>query len=844
MIALRPSRSVARVACLVLSLGLPCELSTLRAYGAGDKRIAPGALAEIQALEQEKAARTPAEQKLDSNLLYAHKKLVTGVASAAVPHLEPSVKIRPDGLVEVDVSASVSADLLGFITNSGGQIINSFPQYQTIRAAIPLSAVEAIAARPDVRFVDRAQEARHNFTDAEGDFCHQGALARGNFGVDGTGIKVGVLSDSDTYLTNAQAAGDLGPVTTLPGQAGPTTGEQGDGEGTAMMDVVHRIAPGAQLYFATGDPSQAQMASNILALAAAGCRIIVDDISYGGEFPFQESQPIAQAVQTVSDQGVLYFSSAANSGNEDSGTSGTWEGDFADGGAVGSPITGTGKGGGFESGRVHNFSGGTNYDFITSTGSQNGIDLWWSDAWGSSSNDYDVFVLNSTGTSVLAFSNSSQPGSPYPWEPVPANADTSFDNGELIVVVKYSGAARFLHLSAGPHFQLAFNTPGNTHGHNSSSAANAFCVAATPAYLAQEFGDPSGPYPNNPFTGGAANRVETFTSDGPRRIFYYPDGTPITPGNFSSTGGLLLQKPDITAADGVTTTAALGGNFNLFFGTSCAAPHAAAIAALLLSYNPSLNPAQVRSLLTSTALDIMATGWDRDSGYGIVMPEPALAVSPAPPPVISIINPASAIVGTPIVIYGANFATTTNVQFNGVAAQFVSLSNSVIVVTAIPAAATTGPLRIATRWGGASAMFNVLPTPAPPNDNFANATILSGTAAMVSGTTVGATKEPGEPNHAGNAGGKSIWYSWTAPEAGTFSLDTVGSSFNTLLAVYTGNAVNALTPIASNVGSGSNGTSALTFSAVLGTTYRIAVDGVGGASGSIVLRLLPAQTTI
>jgi hypothetical protein len=209
-----------------------------------------------------------------------------------------------------------------------------------------------------------------------------------------------------------------------------------------------------------------------------------------------------------------------------------------------------------------------------------------------------------------------------------------------------------------------------------------------------------------------------------------------------------------------------------------------------------------------------------------------------------VINPASAIVGTPIVIYGANFATTTNVQFNGVAAQFVTLSNSVVVVTAIPAGSTTGALRISTRWGVTSAAFTVLPTPAPPNDNFVNATVLSGTAAMVSGTTAGATKEPGEPNHAGNAGGKSIWYDWTAPEAGTFSLDTSGSSFNTLLAVYTGTAVNALTLIASNTGSGSNGTSALTFNAVSNTTYRFAVDGVGGASGSVVLRLLPAQTTI
>src|SRR2546425_3343776 len=139
------------------------------------------------------------------------------------------------------------------------------------------------------------------------------------------------------------------------------------------------------------------MASNILALAAAGCKVIVDDIAYPDESPFQEGQPIAQAVQTVSDQGVLYFSSARNSGNEDSGQSGTWEGDFADGGATGPPISG------IESGRVHNFGGGTNYDAVTAINAAS-ADLFWSDPLGASTNDYDLFVLDSSGASVAASS--------------------------------------------------------------------------------------------------------------------------------------------------------------------------------------------------------------------------------------------------------------------------------------------------------------------------------------------------------------------------------------------------------------------------------------------------------
>jgi subtilisin-like proprotein convertase family protein len=127
---------------------------------------------------------------------------------------------------------------------------------------------------------------------------------------------------------------------------------------------------------------------------------------------------------------------------------------------------------------------------------------------------------------------------------------------------------------------------------------------------------------------------------------------------------------------------------------------------------------------------------------------------------------------------------------------------------------------------------------APANNNFANAQGLSGGSASVSGTTVNATKESGEPNHAGNAGGHSIWYFWTAPGNTSVVVDTIGSSFDTLLAVYRGSSVNGLTAVASNddIGSG-NRQSRVTFTPVAGTTYRIAVDGYNGASGGTVLTL-------
>src|SRR6266568_4110133 len=132
----------------------------------------------------------------------------------------------------------------------------------------------------------------------------------------------------------------------------------------------------------------------------------------------------------------------------------------------------------------------------------------------------------------------------------------------------------------------------------------------------------------------------------------------------------------------------------------------------------------------------------------------------------------------------------------------------------------------------------VIGSATPVNDNFANAQGLSGASASVIGTSVNATKESGEPNHAGNSGGHSVWYFWTAPGNTTVVVDTVGSSFDTLLAVYRGSSVSALTAVTSNddIASG-NLQSRVTFTPVAGTTYRIAVDGYGGASGSIVLTL-------
>jgi hypothetical protein len=127
------------------------------------------------------------------------------------------------------------------------------------------------------------------------------------------------------------------------------------------------------------------------------------------------------------------------------------------------------------------------------------------------------------------------------------------------------------------------------------------------------------------------------------------------------------------------------------------------------------------------------------------------------------------------------------------------------------------------------------PAGAPPNDPFANATPISGSTGTVSGTSVGATRETGEPFHYASKGGRSVWYRWTAPASGTVTFDTIGSGFDTLLAAYTGTAVAALTRLASDDDSAGSYRSRITFAATAGTTYSVAVDGPGAKSGSVRL---------
>lgn len=711
--------------------------------------ISPEAQMQIKSLLDEKNARTPVQQKIDSNLLYATKMHRGESITSAVPTLEVNVGEDANGFVTVDISADVSTKLLATLKRMGVDVESSFPEYHTMRARVRLDKLEDIAALPQVHFIMPKQESTTNHVDRsqvqprveplfsglapkqmaagqeqtrfqnvasrlaelgigddsttnvipnghvgtgsahnESVITHGIYGARGAFNTTGTGIKIGVLSNGVVSLAASQGLGDLGPVTVIPGQTG--TGD----EGTAMLEIIHDIAPNADLYFATANSTPAQFATNILALRAAGCDIIVDDVFYFAESPFQDGQGplvvsptnggvVAQAVIDVTASGALYFSSAGNSGNKTDTTSGTWEGDFVSAGTL-ALVPG---------GNVADFdptAAVATSDLLTVGTGTAPMSLDWSDPLGGSANDYDLFILNSTLTTVISSAANVQSGTQDPHEQTTV---TVAANRRAVILQKTGAADRFLHLSTN-RGALSLSTTGTTYGHSSPAAA--YSTAAVPAFMPFAFPAAGPIFFNGPYPAlhSATSKTETFSSDGPRRLFYNADSTAITPGNVSSTGGTLRQKPDIAAADGGDVTG-VGGFGSPFYGTSAAAPTAAAIAGLLKSANPGLTPAQVRTALTTSAIDIEAAGVDPDTGAGMVMAIPAMN--------------AAGLTGRAFIELDSYSTTDTSGTINGVVEQgeggslTVSLKNSgVLNATGITTTLTTSTPNVGITQGSSA----------------------------------------------------------------------------------------------------------------------------------------------
>ena len=577
---------------------------------------------QIEALLAKKAERTPSQRKVSSRLLDTVPKPGEQAPTGARREAAETDASAPEGLVTVDIRANVTPEVLSRIRALGGIVVNSVPKYRAIRAQLPPGAVEPLARldavqtiRPGDKARTRGQRSalppivradvpdtpvtRKDDTSA-GDTAHRAGAARRTHSVTGSGIGIGVISNGVRTLADRQASGDVpARVNVLPGQEG-----RGD-EGTAILEIVYDLAPGAELYFATGDGGQAQVAANIEALCDAGADVILDDVGYFLEASFQDDL-IAQGVNAAVGDGCFYFSAAGNDGNLNDGTSGVWEGDYS----AGSPLTVEGE----TAGVRHDFGGGMEANELTGSGffrSSGPIILQWADPLGASSNDYDLFLINEDGD-VVASSTDTQDGTQDPIESI-SGGGTSY----TLVVVKVTGADRYLRLQA-IEGRLQIATAGAAYGH--AAAENTVSVAAVDVRTAAGSG--------KVFNG--TESVRTTNSDGPRRIFFQPDGTPITSGDFSETGGKLLRKPDLTAASCVSTATP---GFSTFCGTSAAAPHAAAIAALMVEAAGGPKHVTQKTLLremTGSALDIEADGFDRDAGAGIVMAPGAVGAAAVP----------------------------------------------------------------------------------------------------------------------------------------------------------------------------------------------------------------------
>ena len=318
------------------------------------------ARAQIAKLAEAKAARTVGENKIETSLLTA-AQLRRGRALPAGVRQTSAISVEASGRTRVAIRGSVTPALLERVRALGGQVLTSRPEDGVVSAEIPVDAVAGLADLSEVRRVSaldsasttahvtspaapptkhqRARQLRTGLQRAltqaqgsssqavagsvvsEGDRVHGADRARSKVKVSGVGVTVGVLSDGVRSLAASVASGNL------PADVRVLANDQGD-EGTAMLEIVHDMAPAAKLGFATADIDTARLRRTTSArCGAAGCDVIVDDVLYFNEVPFQDG-PIARAVNDVTADGAFYFSSAGNEGTSIDGHGGQLRGRF------------------------------------------------------------------------------------------------------------------------------------------------------------------------------------------------------------------------------------------------------------------------------------------------------------------------------------------------------------------------------------------------------------------------------------------------------------------------------------------------------------------------------------
>ncbi len=530
------------------------------------------------------AALTPVQRKIDTMLRETAKSIAArGATRAEVLISRPAQvsdryrRVDNDGMIQCYVEFGLSfSSAAAAVTAAGGKVELTSREMHVIQCQIPYDALERVAADSGVGRIRLPSYAvsRSGSVNSEGDTIHRANVVRTTNNVVGTGIKVGVIGDGIAGIAASQASGDI--PATYEAQSARADGSISAGsEGLAMMELVYDLAPGAALAFSSANTSAEFVnAINILE-GTFHCNIICDDLFFYDE-PYFEDGAIGTRINQFVNAGGLFVASAGN-GNDQN----YYESDFV-------PITTTVGG---TSMTVHNFGSPAPQTshilrVLVPGGSTLPVALQWNEPFGSSTSDYSlIFTVSSTGATIN-FTSDSNTTNPYEFLAI-TNTGTGAGYGYFLVRKK-TGTDRRIKLMSDfvpGYFTDKFSTTGSVLGH--SAVANVIACGALDK---------------------TTGNLEAFSAQGPA---------------FLSSG--LRNKPDLCGVDNVTVTGN-GGFGTTFGGTSAAAAHTAAVAALIWSANKNQTNAVVRNILQSTAVDVGAAGYDTATGFGRVDAVNALAM--------------------------------------------------------------------------------------------------------------------------------------------------------------------------------------------------------------------------
>lgn len=502
--------------------------------------------------------------------------------------------------VAVRVTARDVDALLPALQQLDFQTIASAPEAYLVEGTIPIARLldlEDLADQGLLGVVPIYQPITDKgAVTSQADFVHEADRVRGTAptNYDGTGIRIGILSNSYNILGGETAGINSGDLPAAGVTLIAESENQNDtDEGRAMAELIHDLAPGASLAFATANGGELAYADNIRRLAApaeGNADIIVDDVVYLAE-PFFQDGLVAQAVdEVVTQQGVAYFASAGNRGTrayESTNFNATPD-------SIPNPQTAL---------SAHDFDPGPGTDtrqrLSLAAGSTLTLSFQWSDPFytpdGVDTN-LDLYLIDANTGNVLASSEDDNISNRMPFEILTYTTIQAREVDLIIDLASGPAPERIKYVIFNtPPLSIEFDTQSPTINPH-AGATNAQAVAAVP-YFQQDV-------------------IEDFSSRGPSTFLFEANGTP-------KGSPEVRQKPDLAAAQATDTTffgnADIDNNgFLNFSGTSASAPHAAAMAALLKQANPSFTPQQIYNRLATTAIDIDAPGFDNNAGAGVI----------------------------------------------------------------------------------------------------------------------------------------------------------------------------------------------------------------------------------